>query len=49
MLWFTVVFLILLKIPIVYLCYIVWWAVKDPPQPGEDGATGLGGTGSGAP
>jgi hypothetical protein len=37
-LWFTVIFLIALKIPIVYLCYVVWWAVKDPPVPGEDPA-----------
>ncbi len=49
MLWFTIVFLVLLKIPIVYLCYVVWWAVKDPPQPGEDAATGLSGTGSSGP
>jgi hypothetical protein len=48
-LWFTVIFLVLLKIPIVYLCYIVWWAIKDPPQPGEEGAAGLGEAGSGGP
>lgn len=35
MLWFTLVFLVLLKIPLVYLCYVVWWAVKDAPAPGE--------------
>jgi hypothetical protein len=35
MLWFTLVFLVLLKIPLLYLCYVVWWAVKDPPAPGE--------------
>lgn len=34
MLWFTVFFLVILKIPIVYLAYVIWWAVKDPPQPG---------------
>ncbi|MCC6223140.1 MAG: hypothetical protein IT201_06565 [Thermoleophilia bacterium] len=34
MLLFTLVFLVLLKIPVVYLCYVVWWAVKDPPPPG---------------
>ena len=33
MLWFTIFFLVILKIPIVYLAYVIWWAVKDPPQP----------------
>jgi hypothetical protein len=33
--WFVIVFLVVLKIPAVYLCYVVWWAVKDPPVPGE--------------
>jgi hypothetical protein len=37
--WFVVVFLVLLKIPAAYLCYVVWWAVKDPPVPGEDDAS----------
>jgi hypothetical protein len=41
-LWFTIVFLVLLKIPLAYLIYVVWWAVKDPPVPGE-GAAGAGG------
>jgi hypothetical protein len=53
MLWFTLVFLVALKIPIVYLCWVVWWAIKDPPQPGEgaEGAVGeadSGGPGSGS-
>jgi len=42
MLWFTIVFLVLLKIPLVYLCYVVWWAVKDPPAPGEGYASAAG-------
>jgi hypothetical protein len=41
MLWFTIVFLVLLKIPIAYLGYVIWWAVKDPPEPG-DGYEGAG-------
>jgi hypothetical protein len=41
MLWFAIVFLVLLKIPVAYLAYVVWWAVKDPPQPGE-GCEGAG-------
>lgn len=35
MLWYSLLFFVALKIPLVYLCYVVWWAVKDPPQPGE--------------
>jgi hypothetical protein len=33
MLWFTIWFLVILKIPIAYLGYVIWWAVKDPPAP----------------
>jgi len=36
MLWFTIFFLVILKIPAVYLGYVIWWAVKDPPEPGTD-------------
>ena len=39
MLWYTIWFLIILKIPALYLAYVIWWAVKDPPAP----ASGLGG------
>ncbi|HEX5467670.1 MAG TPA: hypothetical protein VFW80_01325 [Gaiellaceae bacterium] len=38
MLWFTIFFLVILKIPAVYLAYVIWWAVKDPPEPGADQA-----------
>jgi hypothetical protein len=34
MLWFTLWFMVILKIPIVYLGWVIWWAVKDPPEPG---------------
>lgn len=34
MLWFTIFFLVILKIPAAYLAYVIWWAVKDPPEPG---------------
>ena len=34
MLWFTIFFLVILKIPAAYLGYVIWWAVKDPPEPG---------------
>jgi hypothetical protein len=33
MLWTTVWFLVILKIPVAYLAWVIWWAVKDPPQP----------------
>lgn len=36
MVWEAVFLLIVLKIPIVYLCLVVWWAIKEP-QP-EEGA-----------
>lgn len=31
MLWFTLWFTIALKIPALYLAYVIWWSVKDPP------------------
>jgi hypothetical protein len=30
--WELVFMLVILKIPIVYLCAVVWWAVKDEPE-----------------
>jgi hypothetical protein len=34
--WVEVVFmLVILKIPIVYLCAVVYWAIKSEPQPPE--------------
>jgi hypothetical protein len=38
MLWFTIFFLVILKIPAAYLGYVIWWAVKDPPEAGTDPA-----------
>jgi hypothetical protein len=35
MVWTTVWFLLILKIPVAYLAWVIWWAVKDPPQPGQ--------------
>ena len=32
MLWFTIWFMVILKIPVLYLGYVIWWAVKDPPE-----------------
>ena len=39
MVWWEIVFmLVILKIPIVYLCWVVWWAVKSKPIPEEPAA-----------
>ena len=27
--------LVILKIPVVYLCWVVWWAVRAEPEPLE--------------
>jgi hypothetical protein len=35
--WEAIFFLLILKIPIVYLCCVVWWAVRAEPRP-EEGA-----------
>ena len=37
MVWEAVFLLLVLKIPIVYLCLVVWWAIKAVPLP-EEGA-----------
>jgi hypothetical protein len=33
MVWEIVFMLLILKIPIVYLCVVVWWAIKAEPSP----------------
>ena len=35
MAWELVFMLVILKIPIVYLCVVVWWAIKAEPSPPE--------------
>ena len=35
MVWEAVFFLVLLKIPIVYLAFVIWWAVRGEPDEGE--------------
>jgi hypothetical protein len=47
MLWFTLWFMVILKIPALYLCYVIWWAVKDPPVETAGGPSALGGGGIG--
>jgi hypothetical protein len=36
--WEIVFMLVILKIPIVYLCLVVWWAVRSEPKPLEGAA-----------
>jgi hypothetical protein len=33
--WELVFMLVILKIPVVYLCAVVWWAIKAEPRPLE--------------
>jgi hypothetical protein len=33
MVWEIVFMLVILKIPMVYLCVVVWWAIKAEPVP----------------
>jgi hypothetical protein len=35
--WELVFLMLILKIPIVYLCFVVYWAIKAEPRP-EEGA-----------
>jgi hypothetical protein len=35
--WELIFLMVVLKIPIVYLCLVVWWAIKAEPKP-LDGA-----------
>jgi hypothetical protein len=38
--WELLFMLVILKIPVVYLCAVVWWAIRAEPRPLE-GATRL--------
>jgi hypothetical protein len=33
--WELIFMLVILKIPIVYMCAVVWWAIKAEPRPLE--------------
>jgi hypothetical protein len=37
MVWEAIFLLLVLKIPIAYMCVVVWWAIKAEPRP-EEGA-----------
>jgi hypothetical protein len=36
-LWELIFLMVILKIPIVYLCYVVWYAIKAEPRRGRGG------------
>jgi hypothetical protein len=40
-LWELVFLMVILKIPIAYLCYVVWYAVKAEPRRGNGGLAGV--------
>jgi hypothetical protein len=40
-LWELVFLMVILKIPIAYLCYVVWYAIKAEPRRGRDGLAGV--------
>ena len=35
MTWELIWMLVILKIPVIYLCLVVWWAIRAEPQPLE--------------
>lgn len=41
MVWEFIFMMVILKIPIVYLCLVVYWAVKAEPKPPEAVQTSL--------
>jgi hypothetical protein len=43
--WLALWFLVVLKLPILYLAYVIWWSVKDPPEAWAEGAGESGATG----
>jgi hypothetical protein len=38
-LWELVFMLVVLKIPVAYLCVVVWWAIRAEPRPLEGAGT----------
>jgi hypothetical protein len=36
--WELIFLMVILKIPIVYLCLVVWWAIRAEPRPEEHAA-----------
>jgi hypothetical protein len=40
-LWELVFLMVILKIPIAYLCYVVWYAIKAEPRRGKGDSAGV--------
>lgn len=38
-LWEIVIMVIVIKIPIVYVLWVIWWAIKAEPEVGTEGGT----------
>jgi hypothetical protein len=36
--WELIFLMLVMKIPIAYLCWVVWWAIKSEPRPLEGAA-----------
>jgi hypothetical protein len=43
MTWPIIFLLVVLKIPVVYLCAVIWWAIKAEPRPEAPAALVLSG------
>jgi hypothetical protein len=40
--WELIFMLVILKIPVIYLAWVVWWAIKAEPEVGSEGdSTGI--------
>jgi hypothetical protein len=37
--WELIFMMLVLKIPLVYLCWVVWWAIKAEPDVGAEGGS----------
>jgi hypothetical protein len=35
--WEILFVLVILKIPVAYVCWVIWWAVRAEPEPGFQG------------
>ena len=40
--WEIVFVLVILKLPVAYVCWVIWWAVKSEPELGVEGDGGGG-------
>ena len=37
--WEIIFMVVILKIPLIYVCWVVWWAIKAEPEVGHEGGT----------